>query len=316
MSAFSLVLIGLVLLAFGGEVLGRGATRLAQLARLTPAVIGLTIVAMGTSMPELVVSVAASAEGQAELAIANVIGSNILNITGTLGLVALIRPLPTRTTLVRFELPVLLLATLAVVLTMRDGVIDRLEAAFLVASLVVFTAYSVHIARREATAAEKVALQVQAEALAPGKQRGIPYSLAVVLAGLALLIAGGNALVDGATGIARMLGWSERTIGLTVVAVGTGAPEIAATIIAAIRSRADLAIGNLIGSNIFNLLGIIGLAALRRPAVIGSAFAADGWWMLWSAALLLPVVVIAGRVTRIEGALLLAAYVAYLVFLT
>jgi cation:H+ antiporter len=316
LGAIGLVVLGLLLLAIGGEVLVRGATRIARIAGLTPAVIGLTVVAIGTSLPELVVSVSAAAKAQADLAIANVIGSNILNITGTLGLVALLTPLPTRTTMVRLEWPVLLLATAATLLVLRDGAIDRYEAGFFLIALVVFIAYSIHIARAEATSHEQASLADQVEIHSPGRPRGIAYSLALIVAGLVLLVAGGDSLVNGAVRLARSLGVTERMIGLTVVAIGTGAPEIAATVIAALRRQSDLAMSNLIGSNIFNLLGILSAAALVRPLLFDyEALATDGWWMLGATVLLLPIMLIARRVTRIEGALLILVYAAYLFFI-
>ena len=205
-----LILLGLVMLAVGGEAMVRGATRLARIAGLTPAVIGLTVVAIGTSLPELTVSVAAGVQGQADLAIANVIGSNLLNITGTLGLVALITPLPARTTLVRLEWPVLLVASAAAVLVIRDGLIDRYEAGFFLAGLAAFTAYSVHIARRDTTAAEQSSLAQQANVHAPGKERGPLYSFALLVVGLALLILGGDFLVTG------RWAWPGRSVSVNV----------------------------------------------------------------------------------------------------
>jgi cation:H+ antiporter len=315
MSTF-LLLAGLVLLAVGGETLVRGATRIARIAGLTPAVIGLTVVAIGTSLPELVVSVAASAKGEADLAIANVLGSNVVNITGTLGLVALIMPIPTRVTVVRLEWPVLLVASAAAIIAMRDGIIDRHEAGFFLISLVTFIAYSVHLARSEATATEKIALEEQAEAHSTGRGRGVLHSLLFIATGLAMLGLGGRLLVDGSVGLARSFGVSERVIGLTIVAIGTGAPEIAATVIAAVRREAGLAMANLIGSNIFNLLGILGVAALWRPLEFSPEFARrDSWWMFGSVVLLLPIMLIAKRVTRIEGMLLLVVYMTYLVLI-
>lgn len=313
MTALLFVLAGLVLLAVGGELLVRGATRLASIAGLTPAVIGLTVVAIGTSLPELVVSVAASANAKADLAIANVLGSNIVNITGTLGLVALIYPVSTRITTVRLEWPVLLVATAAGLVAMRDGMIDRFEAGFFLISLVTFIAYSIHLARREASAAEKTALAEQAESHSVNKSHGIPYSLFFVALGLTMLIAGGDLLVNGAVALARSFGVTERIIGLTIVAIGTGAPEIATTVIAAVRKQADLAMGNLIGSNIFNLLGILGTAALWRPLQFDATIMrGDGWWMLVAVVLLLPIMLIGKRITRIEGLILTAVYGAYL----
>ena len=317
MTAAGLLLLGLALLAGGGEVLVRGATRLARMVGLTPAVIGLTVVAIGTSLPELVVSVSASVKGRADLAIANVVGSNIFNITATLGLVALISPLPARTTVVRLEWPVLLIATASALLFSRDGVLDRYEGMFFLASLIVFIAYSVVIARREASQLEQRALAERANAHEPAPTRGVAYSLAALGCGLGLLIVGGNLLVAGAIDLSRALGVSERVIGLTVVAIGTGAPEIAATIIAAIRKQADMAMGNLIGSNIFNILGILGAAAVWRPLHFDAAvLQVDGWWMFGTVVLLLPIMLIGQRVTRVEGALLLGLYVKYLLVVT
>src|SRR5262245_49378444 len=214
------------MLAVGGEAVVRAAPRLARIARLTPAVIGLTVVAIGTSLPELTVSMAAAVQGQADLAIANVIGSNLLNITGTLGLVALIAPLPARTTLVRLEWPVLLVASAAAVLVVRDGLIDRYESGFFLLGLLAFTVFSLPLARRDATAAEQSSLAQQANGHAPRKERGPVYSLALLAVGLGLLILGGDFLVNGAVSLASALGASERVVGLTVVAIGTGAPEI------------------------------------------------------------------------------------------
>jgi cation:H+ antiporter len=315
-SALGLVIAGLALLAVGGELLVRGATLLARIAGLTPAVIGLTIVAIGTSLPELVVSVTASAKAEADLAIANVIGSNLVNITATLGLAGLILPLPTRTTVVRLEWPVLLVASAATLVTMRDGMIDRYEASFFLISLASFIAYAIHIARRDATRMEQEALADQVAEYTPRRARGIPYAAGLIVVGLALLIAGGDLLVNGAVDLAAFLGVSQRIIGLTVVAIGTGVPEIAATIVAAVRKEADLALGNLIGSNVFNLLGILGAAALVRPLRFDPALIrSDAWWMIGSVVLLLPLMLLRRRVDRREGALLLGVYATYLVLL-
>ena len=226
----------------------------------------------------------------------------IVNITGTLGLVALIFPIPTRTTVVRLEWPVLLVASAAALAVMRDGIIDRFEAGFFLISLVTFIAYSVHLARREASVAEKAALADQAATRTVAPSHGIPYSLVLLALGLIMLIVGGDLIVRGAVELARSFGVSERIIGLTIVAIGTGAPEIAATVIAAVRKAADLAMGNLIGSNVFNLLGILGAAAMWRPLHFDAGIVTgDSWWMLGSVVLLLPIMLIAKRVTADRG---------------
>ncbi len=295
----------------GGEILVRAAVQLARHARITPAVIGLTVVAIGTSLPELVVSVAASTEGRGDLAIANVLGSNILNITATIGLAALITPLPARTSLVRLEWPVLLLASVAALLTMRDGVIDRQEAGFLLLGLIVFTVYAVRVAHAEESARQEA--ESAANAASPTSEWGLLASIGALALGLTLLLVGGESLVSGAVALASASGVSERVIGLTIVAIGTGAPEIAASAMAALRGQPDLAIGNVIGSNIFNVLGILGVAALWRPVGFDAVSATvDGWWMVGTVVLLLPVILIGRRVTRPEGALLIIVYAAYL----
>jgi len=314
-AALGLLLSGLVLLMWGGDVLVRNAVRIARVAGLTPAVIGLTVVAMGTSLPELVVSAGAAMTGRADIAIGNVIGSNILNITGTLGLTALVTVLPVRTRLVTLEWPVLLVATIAAVLFMRDAEIDRFEGGFFLVSLLVFMAYSIYLARGEVTQQERAALESEVAALAPRRPDLTPAVLLLLL-GLIMLLLGGNLLVDGAVEIARYARLDERVIGLTVVAIGTGAPEIATSIVAALRKETDIAVANMIGSNIFNLLGILGVTAVLRPIGFSQAVAAtDSLWMLGSTVLLLPIMLVGRRIKRWEGALLLGVYALYLALL-
>jgi cation:H+ antiporter len=318
MLAALLFLAGLGLLTLGGEVLIRGAVALARIAGLSPAVIGLTVVAMGTSLPELAVGLLAALHGQPDLAVGNVIGSNIFNITGALGLTALVTTLPVRGNAIRLEWPVMFAATLACALLMRDFVLDRFEASFLVASLVLFTAYSVWVGRREVSAVERkeFAAAVGDRTLHAPRREGL-LSLAFVLAGMGLLVAGGNLLVHGAVILARLAGMSERLIGLTIVAVGTGMPELATSVVAAMRKQTDVAVANMIGSNVFNLLGILGLTALVHPIHFAPELAgSDVWWLLGASLLLLALLRSGMRLVRWEGALLVCVYVAYLVFLS
>lgn len=317
MIATLLLIAGLVLLALGGELLIRGATVIARLAGLTPAVIGLTVVAMGTSLPELAVSTLAALRGQSDIAVGNVIGSNIFNITGALGLTALLTSLPVRGNAIRLEWPVMFGASLVCAVLMRDSVVDRLEGGTFLVCLVLFTAYSVWIARKEVAGAEKREFEVAVE------DRSLPFwrhpgllATGVVLAGVALLVVGGNLLVEGAVSLARLAGMSERLIGLTIVAVGTGMPELATSLIAAVRKQTDVAVANIIGSNLFNILGILGITALVQPIRFAPELArADVWWMLATSFLLLPVLWRGMKVVRWEGALLVSTYVAYLMFL-
>jgi cation:H+ antiporter len=321
LAAVTLVSIGLVLLAGGGEALVRAATTLAEIAGVTPAVIGLTVVAAGTSLPELVVSVVAAMEKQPDIAIGNVVGSNIFNVAAALGITAMVFPLPVHGNAVRLEWPVMFLASVMCLVVARDGVIDRLDGAIAVVALIAFIVYSVRIARRRITAPEAGELEEQVEDRdidAPGS-RATPrliVPLMVLIAGVAALVVGGKLLVDGAVALARTAGMTERQIALTIVAGGTGAPELATSLMAAFRRRTDVAVANMIGSNIFNVLGILGVTAIITPIPVSPAIvASDMWWMIGTAALLLPVLWIGRVISRGEGALLATAYVAYVVLL-
>jgi cation:H+ antiporter len=321
LAAVTLVSIGLVLLAGGGEALVRAATTLAEIAGVTPAVIALTVVAAGTSLPELVVSVVAAMEKQPDIAIGNVVGSNIFNVAAALGITAMVFPLPVHGNAVRLEWPVMFLASVMCLVVARDGVIGRLDGATAVVGLVAFIVYSVRIARRRITAPEAGQLEEQVEDRdidAPGS-RATPrliVPLMVLIVGVAALVVGGKLLVDGAVALARTAGMTERQIALTIVAGGTGAPELATSLMAAFRRRTDVAVANMIGSNIFNVLGILGVTAMITPIPVSPAIvASDMWWMIGTAALLLPVLWIGRVISRGEGALLVSAYVAYVVLL-
>jgi cation:H+ antiporter len=318
--AILLVLGGLALLAAGGEALVRGATVIAQLAGLPAAVIGLTVVALGTSLPELVVSIVAGIEGQPDIAVANAVGSNIFNVAAALGVTALVVPLPVHGSAVRLEWPFLFLASCVCLLLARDGMLDRLEGGFFLVSLGLFVAYTVRIARREMGRPQRAAIveQVGGQRLLPRGLRGLLpgrrgwLAGGAVALGAVLLVVGGEMLVDGAVRLARLAGLSERVIGLTVVAAGTGAPELATSVVAALRRRTDIAVANMIGSNIFNVLGILGVGAFVQPLTVAPALVShDMWWMLGTTLLLLPLMRSGARLTRIEGAVLLGTYVTY-----
>lgn len=318
-AAVGLVLLGLALLAGGGDLLVRGATTVARLAGLTPAVIGLTVVAMGTSLPELTVSVMASLRGQPDIAVGNVVGSNIANIGLILGIAAVVCPLPIRGSVVRLEWPVMFLASAAFYLVARDLVLDRLEAGFFLLSLIAFLGYSVRLARREVTAEQERAFEQEVSQFAvdrPARRlhvKRLGLSLALLVVGIALLVLGGKWLVDGAVRLAELAGLTERVIGLSIVAVGTSAPEIATSVVAAVRRQADIAVANAIGSNIFNLLGIMGTAGLILPLRVSPGMlGSDVWWMLGIAVLLLLLIRVGMNLSRTNGVLLLASYAVYL----
>lgn len=310
-------LLGLGFLTLGGDWLVRGATRIARFAGLTPAVIGLTVVAAGTSFPELTVSVMAAMQGSPDLAIGNVVGSNIFNGTAILGLTALLMPLPVRGNVVRLEWPVMMLASVVCWAFLRDALLDRGEGVALLFAMVVFVGYSLRLARKELTAEESREFTDEVVRL-EGRcaLRGVSIAVAGVLAGVGLLVAGGSLLVQSSIELARLAGLSERVIGLTIVAAGTSAPEVAASLVAAYRKQADVAIANVIGSNIFNLLGILGTAAVIHPIAFNPAMAgSDLWWMLGTALLLFPLMRSGMIISRWEGGVLLGAYAMYLALL-
>jgi cation:H+ antiporter len=310
-----LIAVGLVLLVAGGEALLRGAVGLATLLRLTPAVIGLTVVAAGTSVPELAVSALAAARGSADIAVGNVVGSNIFNITFILGLCAVIRPLAITGNTIKLEYPVLALVTLQCLVICQDGEVNPLDAALLLAVYAGFTAYLVSLVRRQMNENELQEFRSEVKELAQpaGRRPRAWLSLALLAGGVALLAGGAHATVTGAVGLAQLLGLSERVIGLTIVSAGTGLPEVVTSLVSSLRGRDDVAIGNVIGSNLFNVLGILGLSALVAPLPVAPGIVAgDNWWMLGVTLLLFPLMFTGLRINRWEGTLLLATYGAYL----
>ena len=310
-------ILGLVLLIAGGESLVRGASGIAVKAKISAAVVGLTIVAAGTSMPELVVSVQSVLGGNAEIAIGNVVGSNIFNIGVIIALAALVSPLRVLGNTFRLEWPVMMLAALQLFLLARDGELDRLEGGFLFAALLAFVAYAVWVGRNSSTPKEVEGFeQVVTPSLVGGKEPSMGLYIAAILGGIALLGGGSTLLVGGAVGIAADLGISETVIGLTIVAAGTSTPELVTSIVAARRGHGDIAIGNVVGSNIFNVLGILGLTALVHPLNVPEVVIhRDLWWMLGGTALLLPLMWTGMRVNRLEGTLLLGGYIGYVVLI-
>jgi cation:H+ antiporter len=310
----ALVLSGLVLLVLGGELLIRGASGVALLLRLTPTVVGLTVVAAGTSMPELVVSLRAALGGSPGLSAGNIVGSNVFNIAAILGVTAVIRPLSIQGNTVRLEWPVMMIAAFQFHLLARDGTIDRLEGAFFAVAATIFVGYSVFIARGEMT---KVETEEFADLTTASFGRtgaaGTAFNVGAVVIGIAVLGSGAELLVRGATSIARNLGVSETLIGLSIVAAGTSLPELATSLVAAYRGRDDMAVANIVGSNIFNVLVIGGITSLVRPlAVPGDIIDRDDLWMPGFSALLFPVMRTGMRITRAEGALLLAGFLGYM----
>lgn len=306
--------LGLVLLFAGGEALVRGSARLARQAGVSPLVIGLTVVAFGTSAPELVVSTSAALAGRDDVALGNVVGSNIFNVLFVLGSCALIRPLVVAQQLVWRDVPILIGLSVGVLLLSLDGRISTAEGAILAIGLAVFTVYTIRASRRETAA-----IREEYDAGVPAERgaRRWPIDVAFVAAGLGLLVLGGRAMVASAVEIAVAFGLSETVIALTIVSVGTSLPEVAASLVATFRGERDIAAGNAIGSSIFNLLGILGVAAVAGGGltVAPALESFDLPVMTATAVACLPIMARGHQLARWEGALFLAYYAAYTAYL-
>lgn len=311
MNPWMALVLGLVVLYFGAQALVKGGASLALRLGLTPLVIGLTVMAFGTSSPEMVVSVQAGLSGNGAISIGNVVGSNICNIALILGLCALVTPLTASAQVIRREVPIMIGVSIVALLMLIDGHLARWEGALLLAGLVIYTVLTVKQARAE-TAAE--ASKEYADEIGP-KPTGLGLSIGLVAGGLGGLIVGSHFFVQGAVTLAESWGMSPVAIGLTVVAVGTSLPELATSLVAALKKESDVAIGNVVGSNIFNVLGILGIAALIQPIDAPGLEWGDLVVMLIIAVALLPLAKSGGRVNRWEGAALLAAYVGYTAWL-
>ncbi|KAA1257790.1 Inner membrane protein YrbG [Rubripirellula obstinata] len=305
------IVAGLVLLVVGGELLVRGAASLAAAFRISPLVIGLTVVAFGTSAPELCVSLQAANSGNAGVAIGNVIGSNIINVLFVLGAAALVAPLIVNSDLVRKDVPVMIAASFAVWYMASDGTIARIEGILLFASLCIYLSYSIVTSRRANLASEK---EFEDLGVALSGKKAVALQVFFLIAGLALLGVGANWLVTGATAVATSFGISDLVVGLTVVAIGTSMPEAVTSIVASYRGQRDIAVGNVVGSNLFNLLCVLGLTATFSPGgipVSADAVAFDFPVMIAVALVCFPIFLTGYRVQRWEGALFLIYYAVY-----
>jgi cation:H+ antiporter len=322
---------GLAVLIAGAEGLVRGSSRLGAAFGLSPLVIGLTVVSYGTSAPELTVSVYAAVEGRADIAVANVVGSNIFNVLLVLGLCAVVTPLAVSRRLVWVDVPIMIGASLLLLPLGRDGALVRWEGAFLVLLAAGYTVFLIRQSRREAGAAGAAGpAPAGAAAGGPAPDRAAPERAArspaplarhagLAIGGLALLVIGARFVVEGASGAARALGVSDLVIGLTLVACGTSLPEVATSVVAALRGERDIAVGNVVGSNICNVLAVLGLSAAAGTggvAVSAAVRAFDLPVMIAVSVACLPIFFTGHRLARWEGCLFLgyyAAYVAYVV---
>jgi len=320
------MILGLVLLLVGAEVLVRGASKLAASWGISPLIIGLTVVAFGTSSPELAVSLKAVASGQAGLAVGNVVGSNIFNVLFILGISAIIAPLVVSKQLIRLDVPLMIVASVLVLVFAQDGMLSRVEGGILFASLLLYIVFLVVQGRKERKADAKEA-SLNADTPGPSKSPKLEspkpeshwaINVGMVLIGLLLLVQGSNWLVEGAVFIAQAFGVSEVVIGLTIVAAGTSLPEVVTSVMASIKGERDIAVGNVVGSNLFNLLGVLGLSSLLAPGGIPLTESFIGFdlpVMAVVAFACLPIFFSGGVISRWEGLVLFGYYVVYTVYL-
>jgi cation:H+ antiporter len=323
MDAVTLILfvVGLGLLIVGAEALVRGASKLAAAAGISPLVIGLTIVAFGTSSPEMAVSVSSALQGSANVAVGNVVGSNIFNVLFILGLSAVIAPLVVSKQLIRFDVPLMIGISIIAIIFGSDGSISRIEGILLFAGIIAYTVFLIYQSRKEnkAKAAAAKADEFDNEYSDKPKNR-LDYlkNIAFIIIGLGLLVQGSRWLVDGAIAIARTLGVDDVVIGLTIVAAGTSLPEVAASVIASIKGERDIAVGNVVGSNIFNILSVMGLSAIVAPNGLPVAPSIENFdmpIMIAVAFACIPIFFTGWTIARWEGAVFLGYYMAYTVYL-
>jgi len=301
---------GVILLFIGAEGLIRGSSNLAIKIGITPLVVGLTVVAFGTSAPELVVSLKAALMGNSSISLGNVVGSNIANIALILGIAALIKPLDVHADVIRREIPIMIGITVLLLLLLIDGELGFVDGVILVIGLIIYLTFSVLIARKEKNH------EVAAEFKDGLKSNlGITISVILVIVGFGLLILGANLFVQSAVAIAKIFGFSDVVIGLTIVALGTSLPELITSIVASYKKESDIGIGNVVGSNVFNILGILGITAIIIPiSAVGISYI-DLGVMLVAAIILLPLSRTGFTITRLEGAVLFLGYVGYIYYL-
>ena len=319
--------VGLAMLYYGAEWLVKGSSSLARGLGVTPIVIGLTVVAFGTSTPELVVSVVSSIKGKSMIAVGNVVGSNICNIALILGLAALFQPLTGDKSVVKRDIPIMLGVSVYLLLLSLNSRLGRFEGVTLFAGIIAYTLFNYAMSAREmkrASVGAEFAPQLALQEAAGEKDTEYIASrrkqIVLIVAGIAGVVIGAEVLIDAAVKIMQVLGVSEKFIGLTIVAVGTSLPELATSVVAALRKEMDISIGNIVGSNVFNILCVLGVASLVRPIPIPGGFVASGLmidYIVMLAVSLLPWLMMRKyyTLTRSHGVFLLACYVGYLAYL-
>lgn len=314
-------IIGFVLLYYGAEWLVKGSSSLARYLGITPAVIGLTVVAFGTSAPELVVSLVSSIQGKSMIAVGNVIGSNICNIALVLGTVALFHPITSHRSVVRRDIPIMLAISLYLLVISINGIIGRLEGATLFGGIIFYTLMNYKLALKETARSEaEITVVSVAEAEEIEYIESRKKQVLLILGGITGVVCGAELVVDSAVEIMHVLGADEKFIGLTIVAFGTSLPELATSVVASIRGEMDISIGNLVGSNVFNIMSVLGAASLVRPISIPGGFFESGMvvdYTVMMATSALPLLMMhkTSTITQRDGGILLACYLGYLFYL-
>ncbi|UCG07967.1 MAG: calcium/sodium antiporter [Desulfobacterales bacterium] len=312
----ALCLLGFVLLYFGAEWLVKGSSSLARSLGVSPIVIGLTVVAFGTSAPELVVSLISSIQGKSMIAVGNVVGSNICNIALVLGLAALFQPIKSDSSVVRRDIPIMLGISLYLFVLTANSNLGRIEGATLFTGIIVYTFMNYYLAKKESIDTSDIVSELEGIGYIASR----PKQILMILVGIAGVVGGAQIVVDNAVIIMQILGVSEKFIGLTIVAFGTSLPELATSVVAAIRGEMDISIGNLVGSNVFNIMSVLGAASLVRPIPIPGGFFESGLWIDYLVMLFtsfLPWLMMRKdfTVSRKEGGILLACYAGYIAYL-
>ncbi len=313
--------VGFCLLYYGAEWLVKGSSSLAKSLGVTPIVIGLTVVAFGTSAPELVVSLVSSIKGNSMIAVGNVVGSNICNIALVLGTAALLQPIHSHRSVVRFDIPIMLAISVYLLVLSWDSTLSRFEGVTLFGGIILYTIMNYYMARKEVVAGDDApAAEVLSEVEDIGFVESRGKQLVMIVVGIAGVVGGAELVVNSAVLIMKVLGVSEKFIGLTIVAFGTSLPELATSVVAALRKEMDISIGNLVGSNVFNIMSVLGAAALVRPIGIPGGFFESGLWidylvMLGTSALPLIMMLKTPVISRTKGGILLSIYITYLVYL-
>lgn len=301
-----LVAASIVILYLGAESLVRGSASMARRAGMSALSVGLTVVAFGTSFPELVVSSSASLMDNSGICLGNVIGSNIFNIGVILGLTALLCPLPVHHLVIQRDAPLVLTVSIALLLLLGNGRLGRLESLLLLSGLPLYAHLNIRAARRGG------ARSGEHEAGLRSSRAGVASDIVFLVAGLAILPAGAWILVENATVLARTIGVSDALIGLTLVSAGTSLPELATSVVAAVRRQPDIAVGNIMGSNVFNMLGVLGASGALKPVSAQGDLLRDCWIMIAFTLLMIPLLYTGRRLHRAEGLVLLAGYAAYI----